>query len=210
MRTKGYLALIVIAVTVPACQTPRKAPTVHAGATQQIPTVEEVEAARSKTARLANLRYGPVVTFERSCARCHGREGASYHETFYRLDRRRLVQAVIDMMHGQTHLKPTDADILAMTAYQQAIQEKVPFVVIDNAASVAGNRRIHVQGEVSPGSTVEVRKTSQVLAADVKGAKWTMANPPEPPFEVIARRDGRQAAFEFPARQWSGVSTENP
>ncbi len=77
---------------------------------------------------LADLRPGPIVQFEESCARCHGPEGLFHGADAARLDPPTLRRMVIDMMKGPAQLEPTPAQVEAMIAYNLVLRGGQPFV----------------------------------------------------------------------------------
>jgi mono/diheme cytochrome c family protein len=154
---------------------------------------------------LVDLRPGPVVQFQAACARCHGRQGSLFDPSLARLDLHELRREVFEMMAGPGQLRPSQGQFEAMTAYVQAIRQGKPFVVVDNAASFTTDQTLALQGEVTPGATVEVRANQHVVRALVQDTTWMLPNPPAMPFSVVATVAGKQARFPFPLQQWSAV-----
>jgi hypothetical protein len=157
-----------------------------------------------RDAAVLDLQYGPLSTFQQSCARCHGPEGAFFGATFADREDDKVLQMVTVMMRGPGGLKPTEADTMAMAAYLHAIRAKEPFVVITNAAAHAAGRDAVLRGEASEEAAIEVRKDGRAVPVTrIPGAVWSLDAPPTPPFDIVARRRGVESVFAFPARQWS-------
>jgi hypothetical protein len=150
-----------------------------------------------------NLAAGPITLFERACARCHGPAGSLYGDEFAGLDDRTLADRVAAMMEGPGGLNPTPAELAGMVAYQKALRDKRPFACILNGTDAKAGRTAVLCGEVTRGASLEIRRNSASLAADVQATNWTVSNPPPPPFDVAARIGSSEARFAFPASQWS-------
>ncbi len=133
---------------------------------------------------LVNVTLPPVATFADKCARCHGPEGAFYGKEFSHLTPAKLTIKVDEMMRGPGFLKPTDADIAAMTAYHWSLRLKEPFVVVLNGASATASDPDSLKLEASPNTAVEV----SVMPGGV---------------QVTATRGEQRSAIVFPEQQWS-------
>lgn len=158
---------------------------------------------------LADLDPGPIVQFEQACSRCHGPQGSFYGEEFGHLEPAALEAMVLQMMEGPAGLSPTRRQLEAMVAYHKALHAASPFVVITNAKAFAAGRDKEIRGEATPETTVEIHKGGQVIRAKTDDLTWTVPAAPQPPFVVVARRQGRQAAAEFPRQQWSEPAAGN-
>ncbi len=154
---------------------------------------------------LVDLRPGPVVQFERSCARCHGVRGSLFDEGLTQMDLHGMRRAVVGMMTGPAQLRPSLGDINAMTAYILVVRDGEPFVVVDNAAAFAGGQQPSLRGEATPDTVVQIHKGGQVTPVEVRDLTWAVAKPPSPPFSVVGTRGGKQVGFAFPLRQWNEV-----
>jgi len=77
-----------------------------------------------------SLETGPVESFEKNCARCHGPHGSFYGTGFGSREHEELKKIVEEMMRGPAFLKPSEADIEAMTAYHHALSSGEPFICI--------------------------------------------------------------------------------
>jgi hypothetical protein len=153
---------------------------------------------------LVNLSPGPIVQFEAGCARCHGPQGSLFDAGFSGMDLHGLRREVVEMMTGPAQLHPSLGQIHAMTAYVQAMHAGTPFVVVNNAAAFANGQQRVLRGEVTPGTTVELRQDGQPIRAVVKGLAWTATNPPPLPFSIVAVKGDKQVSFPFPLHQWNG------
>ncbi len=159
--------------------------------------------ARQLARGLVDFDPGPIVQFERSCARCHGPQGSFYGQEFADLEPQRLRQIVEKMMRGPAGLEPGAVQIDAMVGYQQALHQNVPFLVINNAASFACGHDPVLRGEVTPDTLVQCRAAGRVIPVQVEDPAWTLAGAPRPPFVLTAVADHRQVSIDFPSQQWS-------
>ncbi len=84
------------------------------------------------------LETGPVESFEKNCARCHGPHGSFYGTGFGSREHKELKKIVEEMMRGPAFLQPSEADIEAMTAYHHALSSGEPFISITRYDSSRG------------------------------------------------------------------------
>ncbi len=149
------------------------------------------------------VALGPVATFERVCARCHGPQGSFYGEEFARLIGADLRKFVLEMMEGPGLLDPSARDVEAMIAYHRALAAAEPFLCVTQYRP-RGPMAPLLAGEVSPGATVKLHKGSLTIALAVsRGGKWSVPNPPAPPFTLVAKLGRKRQQLCFPSRQWT-------
>lgn len=182
---------------------------------EHAPTVNTHTAATSQPARnppadLVDLTPGPVVTFETSCARCHGPHGSFFGDTFADLNDEKLHEMVTEMMRGPAQLQPRDRDIEAMVAYHQAMREHLPFASINNASAWAAGQDKSIMGECTPDTKVHLRKGATAIPASMDGLTWKISQPPASPFIVVAQAGDSEVQFEFPHAQWSRATVSGP
>jgi mono/diheme cytochrome c family protein len=171
-------------------------------ATEPAPTKADAPPAPEKSDAV-DLIEGPVTTFERACAGCHGPQGAFHDESLAKMADDKLREMVEQMMRGPGQLQPTPVQLEAMIAYQRSLRDRRPFACVTNAAAFLSGKDIALQGEVSPGASVQSDKAGARIAATVNGMVWTLAQPPRPPFAVIASKGPLQVQIDFPAEIWS-------
>ena len=155
-----------------------------------------------------DLKDGPLSVYDNHCSRCHGVNGSLYGASFYALDEHDLEYEVYDMMTGPAQLKPSTAEVEAMNRYHFAIQQKTPFACITNAESFYMNNAISLTGESTPNTMITLNKGQEEIAAVITKHKWTVQNPPQPPFMVQVSNSDHTLTYEFPAQQWSSVEKE--
>ena len=73
---------------------------------------------------------GPVRSFEKNCASCHGPQGSFYGEGFGSKTHADLKHMVEEMMYGPAFLRPEEYEVEAMTAYHHALDAGEPFICI--------------------------------------------------------------------------------
>lgn len=157
-----------------------------------------------KKNELVNIYEGPLTTYQRSCQECHGENGSKYLYTFKTLSDDAMSEKIYAMMKGPAKLAaPSDDEINAMIEYHRAIRDNKLFLMVNNAVSVREGFHTSIQGNVTPGATVELRKENAVLPAQLKDCEWKIDGIPKPPFTLIARKDGNETSFPFPERQYS-------
>ena len=157
----------------------------------------------SEKANVVDLTDGPVSTFERACSRCHGPHGSSFGDDFARLADERLLEFVEKMMQGPAQLQPTPVQLEAMAAYQRSLRDGRPFICVTNAAAFLSGKDTALQGEVTPGASVQLKKTGARTTAAIEGMVWTLAQPPRTPLVLIASDGSLQVRLDFPAAIWS-------
>lgn len=79
------------------------------------------------------------------------------------------------------------------------------FLCVCNGAEAAAGA-LTLRGEVSPGAAVERHKDGAARPARVDGRAWTLPEPPEAPFELVARQGGAELRLDFPRKQWAAGS----
>ena len=146
---------------------------------------------------------GPMALFERCCASCHGPQGSLYGDKLTRSRDGMLSGAILNMMETQAHLDPSAATIDAMTAYHRAIREHYPFLCVTNSTAIRSGKTTVLRGESTPNALVELHKGDILLRAEHTATAWTIANPPEPPFRLIAKTDSDQVGFDYPDQTFS-------
>ncbi|MGI6454630.1 MAG: hypothetical protein ACOX5R_03295 [bacterium] len=154
---------------------------------------------------LIDMKTGPVVLFEDACSRCHGPYGTFYGEEFAHLEPDELREVVWDMMAGPGGLDPSESEVNAMTEYHKALYHKKPYVSINNGLALQQGKTTLLQGDNSPDTEIFVKKGERTYPTEVKVHTWTIQNPPQPPFTVIAKRGEQQISFEFPSQQWAEI-----
>ena len=118
-----------------------------------------------------HVNYPPVSTFESSCARCHGPEGAFYGDSFGRLPDEELEKFVTDMMKGPAGLDPNPMDIDAMVAYNQSLTKKKPFIFLSSIDTT--DVGIIFSGECTPGISLIINCDNVSQNIEVGGeGKW--------------------------------------
>jgi len=151
------------------------------------------------------LALGPVTTFEKSCARCHGPQGASFRQDVARLPDDQLRRGVKGMMQGKARLKPTPAEIDAMLAYQRALARRQPFVCVTNGPIDADGKLTRLAGQASPGAQLELRTPIHASGITVQpdGAWAVEENLPAPPLQLVVIRDRQHVILNLADAQWS-------
>jgi hypothetical protein len=149
------------------------------------------------------LRLGPVTTFERACARCHGSEGSFYGRDFARLTEADLRKYVLDMMEGPGQLDPSPAAVAAMVAYHRAIAAGEPFLCVTEYRP-GGRVTPTLAGEASPEASVQLVKGEREkrLVVSQEG-RWVEPEPPRAPFVLRAKLRHAHSALNFPEQQWT-------
>ena len=112
--------------------------------------------------------FAPLGYFNEKCARCHGQFGSFYGEDFGQgKTDAELRQSVDAMCQGpaQAPLEAHDLDVL--TAWHKSLRDGKPFVAL--VAAKAAGAGFELQGEISPGASLEVNGKK----VEVEGAKWT-------------------------------------
>lgn len=156
-----------------------------------------------------DLKAGPLAVYDNHCSRCHGKNGSLYGSSFYTLDQHDLEYEIYDMMTGPAQLKPSTAEVEAMNQYHYAIQHKIPFACINNAESFYKTASNTLSGETTPNTSIKLMKDHQEIPAEITKYKWTVQNPPKPPFTVYVSNTDHTLTFDFPAQQWTSLHTDN-
>ena len=145
------------------------------------------------------LDPGPVRSFEKNCARCHGPQGSFYGEAFGQREREDLRYIIEEMMFGPAFLSPSPADVHAMTAYHRALSNGEPFVCITKIDTL--NKTI--KGEVIPGNQLFIKQDGDKLkkiAVDSSG-KWETGLPIKG--LLIAKNDSISIKMNPEKQQWT-------
>ncbi|MEF8810070.1 MAG: cytochrome c [Bacteroidales bacterium] len=147
------------------------------------------------------LNPGPVQTFEKNCARCHGPHGSFYGSGFGSREYNDLRKIVGEMMRGPAFLKPSKADVEAMTAYHYALGSGEPFICITRYDST--NNILH--GEVMFQDQLFVKQkqedASKVKVAVDSTGRWQTELFPS--LLLIAENDSAQTTINPREKQWS-------
>lgn len=88
----------------------------------------------------------PVTTYAKSCASCHGVEGAKYGMSFKNITERRLRNMTRNMLQQQKVELPED-QYWAMVAYLRSVRNDVPFVIWNGANSVQASLKADIKVE---------------------------------------------------------------
>ncbi|MHC4265713.1 MAG: c-type cytochrome [Planctomycetota bacterium] len=155
-------------------------------------------------AEIKELKLVPVSTFERTCARCHGPQGAFYGDEFAKLNDAELRKIVKQMMVGPSFLKPKSYEVDAMTAYHRALTAKEPFLCVTSYAPNEQTKTAMLAGEATPESTIEFhsRGEQKLISPDEQGA-WSITDAPLAPFKLIVILDDKNKEISIPGSQWT-------
>ncbi|MFP4581521.1 MAG: c-type cytochrome [Candidatus Sumerlaeia bacterium] len=150
------------------------------------------------------LKLSPVTTFEDACARCHGPQGSFYGEEFAKLEKEELRPTVKEMMEGPAFLKPTKAEVDAMTAYHRALEKKEPFICVTTKAEQEDGGLL-LQGECNPGAEIFAMAADSEQKQDIdlsKKGKWEYLLRAE---NALIRAERKKAAsvLSVPEQQWT-------
>jgi hypothetical protein len=148
-----------------------------------------------------DLGRGPMDIFDNVCTRCHGVYPDLYRKDVQKHHGAELRAILTKMMRERSKLEASEADVDAMAAYHEALRGDDLFLCILNGQAATGGADV-LRGEVSPRAKVEIVKDRAPREAEVRGYSWRLADPPVPPFEVVARRRDAVLRLPFPARQW--------
>lgn len=151
-------------------------------------------------------QYAPVSTFESSCARCHGPQGSFYGASFGKLPDAKLKKFVKDMMKGPAGLDPTQADIDAMTAYQQAIAAKVPFIFISAIDTLKTG--VQFSGECMPENRLLLitGKDSLEIQIDQEGKWQSQSVKPSSKISFLAMNGNDTVILDPLKSKWSHIA----
>ncbi|MFW6108581.1 MAG: hypothetical protein ACOC8D_02080 [bacterium] len=150
----------------------------------------------------ANLGRGPMAIFDNECTRCHGVYPEFYRKDLQTLHGQRLRETLVEMMRDRSQLEASEADVDAMVAYHEALRKNALFLCVCNGAEAAAGAAT-LRGEVTAGAAVELRKDGEARPVSVEGSAWTLAGPPAPPFELVARKGQAEVRLAFPRQQWA-------
>jgi hypothetical protein len=154
-----------------ACERPGPSPT-PPESPRQIPAA---------TAAPRALTAGPITFFQASCARCHGAYGAMYGEALAKLSDADLSRFTEEMVVGPGQAELPPADLAAQVAWHRSLVDARPFVAITKVSDST------IEGEVTPGSTIEVVAGGQRSVAQVSGHTWIAPRPTGVPLAIEAR-----------------------
>lgn len=167
-----------------------------------------VAATPSKTpVAVAALKIPPIVAYERACARCHGPQGRYHWDKVAQFPADKLATKVQEMMRAQGQLKPTPADVEAMTDYHKAMINPGPggplFITANNLAEFTAGKAAALKGEVTSKAQLNVVTPGGPQPIVVSGNAWTLENPPAQPFELRAALDGKTITLRIPDASWT-------
>jgi hypothetical protein len=143
--------------------------------------------------RLGHLRDGAAgPTHIRARSNCHGPYGSAYGAEFgRRLSDDDLKKVVDEMCVGPANAPVEEGQLKVLVDYHKAMIAKKPFVVVTKAS--ARQDQIVLDGEVLPGSVVEVEKSP----AKVTGHLWTVQVPAKAEYEIVAKRGDATTSIRF-------------
>ena len=151
---------------------------------------------------LEPLALPPVSTFARTCARCHGPEGAFYGEGFAAdKGREELARVVAEMMRGPAFLAPTPPDIAAMTAYHRALSAGEPFIAVVACERREEGHRLTIQ--VRPGDRLVIDHPGGRVALRPDAEGLAVTPPLELPLSIAARGGRGRRELTFPGARYS-------
>jgi cytochrome c553 len=164
----------------------------------------EVEEEQVSAVEIKELKLAPVSTFERTCARCHGPQGAFYGDEFAKLNDQELRKIVKQMMVGPSFLKPKSYEVDAMTAYHRALTAKEPFLCVTSYAPNEQVKTAVLTGEATLGSTIEFHSKSEErsIEPDEQGV-WSIADAPTPPFKLVVKLSDKSIELSITEGQWT-------
>lgn len=142
------------------------------------------------------LRRGPIAHFEKHCARCHGSGGAFYGDNFAKeMTDAQLHGMVQQMTEGPGWVPLAGRNLESLVAYHRSLALGEPFLAWLGASGGV------LQGEVTPGSRVEVRFHEERFPATVQGYEWYATVPATLAISggvrVVAQRDGALTDIEL-------------
>ncbi len=182
--SNGQWAGVLSALALGACERSGTAPTPAPASPRQAPAASVSPQA---------LTVGPIAFFQASCARCHGAYGATYGEALAKLSDADLTRFTEEMVVGPGQAELPPADLEAQVAWHRSLIDQRPFLAITNLSDSS------TEGEVTPGSTVEVIAGGQRSAAQVSGHTWTAPRPSAGPITIEARLKGRTTTLDASA-----------
>ena len=153
---------------------------------------------------LVNIYEGPISTFQESCSGCHGENGADYEEDFKTLTDDDLSKKIHSMYAGPANIMaPQEEDIEAMIQYHRALRDGKPFLMVSNPVAFVGGFDKTLKGSVTPGAQIELHREGDIVKIAEREGEWTLDNAPQPPFKLLAKKDGVETSFSFPEKQWN-------
>jgi hypothetical protein len=108
---------------------------------------------------------GPVSAFTDSCTRCHIDFGATYADHFYTLSDTELRKVTEEMMRGPAMMRPTDDEVAAMVAFQQALRDRDVYLCVTDVQREE-NGSLALRGEGRPGTEVTIYDAGLVNGGD--------------------------------------------
>jgi len=154
-----------------------------------------------------DLSLSPISTFADACARCHGDEGNNYGKEFAKLDAEELQHVTEDMMYGPAYLDPTEIELKAMTAYQRAISNNEPFIVITNAASYIKGEDNNLKLETSLNTKLEQSENIEIQKGE-KEFQFIINPNGKTNIEITAIRGDKKTTIIFPQEIYSHSKME--
>jgi len=165
---------------------------------------QAIEVEKASNIEIVELKLGPVSTFERTCARCHGPQGAFYGDEFAKLNDGELHNKIRQMMVGPSFLKPKSHEVDAMTAYHRALTSKEPFLCVTSYVPNEQTNTASFFGETTPGSKIEFRSKNKEfsISPDEQGA-WFISEAPTPPFKLVIKLSDKTREVNITESQWT-------
>jgi cytochrome c553 len=165
------------------------------------PSVKNV---KTDSIEILEFKLGPVSTFERTCARCHGPRGAFYGDEFAKLNDQELKKIVKQMMVGPSFLKPKAHEVEAMTAYHRALTAKEPFICITSYKINEETQTTTLSGEATQEAQIKIQSKDGVieLNSDEQGA-WSSQQVQEIPFKLIVTGGEKTKELTLSQGQWT-------
>ncbi|MHC4130991.1 MAG: c-type cytochrome [Planctomycetota bacterium] len=189
----SYSLLIVIMLITFGC-----------GQKKAIDVTQSVVSVQSSTIEILKLKLGPISTFERTCARCHGPQGAFYGDEFAQLNDQELHKIIRQMMVGPAFLKPKSHEVNAMAAYHRALSAKEPFLCVTSYTPNEQTKTASLAGEATSGSKIEFStKNKDMSISPNEQGIWSLAEMPPPPFKLIVILDEKSKEITIPKSQWT-------
>lgn len=154
----------------------------------------------------ADLALPPIATYAKACSRCHGPGGGMLPKPFAHHETEALWNINKEMMTGPAFLKPSHADVDAMTAYMRAIEQDVPLIVVTRRETLGGDR-LRLSGEVSPGAELTCDNVEAQPTITESGA-WSWQGKVGKGLCFRAQLGDAQATLKYPRQGWHAPGLE--
>jgi cytochrome c553 len=170
---------------------------------------QPVENVQADTIEIIEFKLGPVSTFERTCARCHGPQGAFYGDEFAKLNDEELHKIIRQMMVGPAFLKPKPHEVDAMAAYHRALATKEPFLCVTSYTKNEQANTAGLAGEAIPGSSIVFSSKNKDMSTSTnEEGTWSISDVPLTSFKLTVTSNEKSKEINIPKSQWTHATNE--